>query len=235
MRELRMSATQRRRLRSECKASSDARIVRRAIALLELDRGGAVAEVAEQVGVTRQTVYNWVDAFMAEGRLRSRPTDDRRGRPLQWNELLERLVLWSLKQRPDDLGYASTLWTVPLLRLHLERCATIRLSDDTLRRRLHSLGYVWKRPRYILEPDPEREKKAPNLPKNSLAQDRHGGAGPRRDRPAAVSTSASWVGSKRNDDARGLERSQRSTRRLRSAEPTNRPSHPARELPAAGG
>ena len=159
MRELRMNTTQRRRLRSERKASSDARIVRRAIALLELDRGRAVSEVAEQVGVSRQTVYNWIDSFMAEGCLRSRPVDDGRGRLRQWNELTERLVLWSLEQRPDDLGFRSTLWTVPLLRLHIEQCAKVRLSEDTLRRRLHALGFVWKRPRYILEPDPEREKK----------------------------------------------------------------------------
>jgi hypothetical protein len=33
------------------------------------------------------------------------------------------------------------------------------LSDETIRRELQRLGYVWKRGRYELEPDPEEEKK----------------------------------------------------------------------------
>jgi hypothetical protein len=35
-----------------------------------------------------------------------------------------------------------------------------RPSRSTLRRRLHALGWRWKRPRYVfLTPDPERAKK----------------------------------------------------------------------------
>jgi hypothetical protein len=33
-----------------------------------------------------------------------------------------------------------------------------RCADDTLRRYLDELDESWKRPRYVLEPDPEREK-----------------------------------------------------------------------------
>src|SRR5207302_4773834 len=32
-------------------------------------------------------------------------------------------------------------------------------SDTTVRRQLHELGYVWKRPRYVLQPDPRRARK----------------------------------------------------------------------------
>ena len=49
--------------------------------------------------------------------------------------------------------------TVPLLQAHLQRCGGRRLSEDTIRRQLDRLGYVWKRFRYVLPPDPEREKK----------------------------------------------------------------------------
>jgi hypothetical protein len=35
----------------------------------------------------------------------------------------------------------------------------VQVSDTALREQLHRLGYVWKRPRYVLLPDPEREKK----------------------------------------------------------------------------
>ena len=60
---------------------------------------------------------------------------------------------------PQDLGYPHVSWTVPLLQEVLEIATEQWVSDDTLRRALDRLNYVWKRPRYDLDPDPEREKK----------------------------------------------------------------------------
>jgi hypothetical protein len=66
------------------------------------------------------------------------------------------------------LGYVGTGWTVPLLQQWLadERPGP-RLSAATLRRRLRERDYVWKRFRYVLRPDPQREKKTPHPPPNS--------------------------------------------------------------------
>jgi hypothetical protein len=47
-----------------------------------------------------------------------------------------------------------------LLQEVLEIATGVRVSEDTLRRALHRLDYVCKRPRYDLIPDPEREKNA---------------------------------------------------------------------------
>ena len=63
---------------------------------------------------------------------------------------------------PDQLGYLAVNWTVPLLQDHLERACSTRFSDDTIRRALHHLGYVWKRYRYVLDEDPDLEKKTPH-------------------------------------------------------------------------
>src|SRR5512143_2742357 len=96
--------------------------------------------------------------------------------------LLEALLAVS----PQDLGYPHVSWTVPLLREVLEIATEQRVSDDTLRRAVHRLDYVWKRPRYDLDPDPEREKKTPHSPANpgsSAAQCRVGSG---RNRPVAV-------------------------------------------------
>jgi len=74
-----------------------------------------------------------------------------------WSEALRLFLTWSLEQPPDALGYPSVVWTVPLLREHLATHMEGRVSDTTLREQLHRLGYVWKRPRYVLQPDPDRE------------------------------------------------------------------------------
>jgi transposase len=129
------------------------------MAVLALDEGEPVSEVAERLGVTRQAVYNWARAFEAGGGAAALEDHYRGGRPTVWTEELEAELLAALRRRPDRLGYPGPNWTIPLLRDYLERCGGRRLSVDTIRRRLRRLDYLWKRPRYVLPPDPEREKK----------------------------------------------------------------------------
>jgi transposase len=72
------------------------------------------------------------------------------------------LLLCLLERAPGEFGYPHGGWTLSLLREQLEQGTGQGVSEDTIRRELHRLGYAWKRPRYALEPDPEREKKTAN-------------------------------------------------------------------------
>jgi transposase len=156
-----LNSRQRQQLRAQARHGKDARIVRRAVALLELDQGRPIAQIAATLGVTRQTLYNWVARFEGEGGPSALQDRDGRGRPTVWTERVQWLLEWSMAQPPETLGYASVEWTTNLLRQHLARVA-VDVSDTTLREQLHRLGYVWKRPRYVLQSDPDREKKTPN-------------------------------------------------------------------------
>jgi transposase len=159
MHNFRLTPRLRQRLRVLAKTTRDARVVRRAVGLLELDGGMPVARVAATLGVTRQTLYNWVDRVVDGGGLVSLSDRDGRGRPSVWTKEVRQFLAWSLAQRPDTLGYWATGWTVPLLRGHLKKWMKVRMSDDTLRRELYRQRCAWKRPRHALDPDPEREKK----------------------------------------------------------------------------
>lgn len=158
MRTFRLTSAQRRRLRMVLRTARDAHVALRTVALLALDRGMRPAQVATSLGVTRQTVYNWADRFNAGG-VRALVDRPRRGRPSKLPLPVRRFLAWSLQQQADELGYPSVSWTVPLLREHLGRWAGVRVSAVTVRRTLHHLGYVWKRPRYVLQPDPDRTRK----------------------------------------------------------------------------
>lgn len=172
MRNFRLTSRQRRRrLRAELKGTSDARIVKRVLALLELDGGGSAASVAAHLGTTRQTLYNWVRRF-GEGGPRALRDRARRGRPSKLSAVMRRFVVWLLKQPPDAVGYAATGWTVPLLRQHLASHLGVHVSDETLRRALHREDHAWKRPRYVLRPDLDREKKTQNSPTNHATAQR---------------------------------------------------------------
>lgn len=181
---------QRRHLRRQLKAAEDARTYRRTLAVLELDRGRSAADIAAMLGVTRQSVHNWAATFARETDPAALADRHRSGRPPELFEQTECALRSLMPRSPQELGYPDTGWTVPLLQRELERGSDILPSDETVRRGLHRLGYVWKRPRYVLAPDPEREKKTPHPaahPRPAASQRR---AGRGRDRPAPAAAVA---------------------------------------------
>ena len=101
--------------------------------------------------------------------------DQRPGRPPRCTKEIEARLADLLAVSPDQLGYLAVNWTVPLLQDHFKHERGIHFSDDTLRRALHRLGYVWKRYRYVLDPDPELEKKTPDTaPASHVATSQRG-------------------------------------------------------------
>ena len=159
MTSVQLTAAQRRQLQGRLRAAEEASYYRRLLALLALDEGDSVADVAERLGVTRQSVYNWARLYEAEGTAAALQDRYGGGRPSVWTEEREALLVAALRQRPDQLGYPGPNWTIPLLQAYLERVGGLHVSEDTLRRQLRRLDYVWKRFRHRLPPDPEREKK----------------------------------------------------------------------------
>jgi transposase len=161
-----LTAKQRKQLECTLHRTCDARVYRRTLAILEVSRGLSVDEVAIMLGVSRQSVYNWMLQYnSAEGAasLEDRP---RSGRPRLLTEEWQAWLIDLMRQHPDARGYFANAWTVPLLEEELFHCTGQRIAADTIRRSLSQLGYVWKRSRYVLAPDPEHEKKTPYLPEN---------------------------------------------------------------------
>jgi transposase len=161
---LRLTAAQRRRLEQQLRATRDAGLYRRTLAILEAAGGRPIAEVARLLRISRRSVHYWVASF-EHSRDPTCLADHRGGNnPSLWTEDLRAALLASLERGPDRFGYQAVEWTVPLLREHLASCAGQRPSATSVRRQLHESGYVWKRPRYVLDPDPERDKKTADPP-----------------------------------------------------------------------
>src|SRR4051794_31650996 len=95
---------QRRQLRRQLDGSADARTYRRTLAVLELDRGRPAAEIAEMLGVTRQSIYNWAAAFAREPNPAVLGDLDRSGRPPVLARQAEGLLPSLMGQSPQDLG-----------------------------------------------------------------------------------------------------------------------------------
>lgn len=193
---IKLDGRQRRRLWRQLRTTRDVRLYRRTLAILELDRGRSAREVARSLGVEARTVYYWVEAYIRDHDPSSLCDAARSGRPGRWDERLERRLLEALDRSPQDLGYYSVEWTVPLLQEHLVPQGGGPLSDETIRRQLRRLGYVWKRSRYVLDPDPEFEKKTTDPASALPIASPQRRAGRRRDRPAALPAAAGGMGTK---------------------------------------
>jgi len=92
MSRLALDDRQRSRLQRQLKAASDARLYLSTLAVLELDRGRSAAEIAEMLGVTRQSVYNWAAAYAASGDPSALADLDRCGRPPRLTEGAQHLL-----------------------------------------------------------------------------------------------------------------------------------------------
>ena len=188
------SRAERERVRRAMQRTSDARLARRLLALLQVMEGQSVSSVARLMGFSRRALHLWLSTYRqhrSPAVLADRP---RSGRPPSLGRQQRQYLRGLLSRSPQKLGLWATEWTVPLLQHQLEQQFGQKVGDDTLRGVLHQLGYVWKRPRYVLTPDPEQEKKTLDTRHAGLLAASGDGAHRGRDGPSAVSTSARWLG-----------------------------------------
>src|SRR3954469_23297518 len=156
-----ISARHRRALQNQLDHAADARLLRRTLAVLEFDRGRSVAQIADMLRVSRQSVYNWVAEYLSHTDPQALADRPRGGRPRELGHEEAAFLQQVLERPPQFFGYPNATWTVPLLQDVLATGVGACFGETTVRRALERLDYVWKRPRYVLAPDPEREKKTP--------------------------------------------------------------------------
>jgi transposase len=155
-------------LRRIARSAEPSRVVRRALAILALNRGERVEHVARFLATTRQTVTNWRTAWQANPD-RSTSLFDREhpGRPPEWTEERQALLEGLLDRLPEQFGYRARSWTAQLLMHTIDQLSGWQPSERSIRMELKNLGYVYKRPRYELEPDPQFAKKSGTFDRNS--------------------------------------------------------------------
>jgi transposase len=131
---------------------------RRMQAVLLLAEGREAPEVAQVLGCSVSGVYYWAEAWREEG-VAGLVEGPHAGRPQRLAGTAAALLERLLGEDPQTHGYAATDWTVPLLRSALTQRG-YPVSERTLRRTVHRLGWRWKRPKYVLgRPDPAYEAK----------------------------------------------------------------------------
>ena len=128
-------------------------------ALRGVELGWTEAQVADLLGVSRETVCRWWSAY-ADGGVEALPRE-RSGRPLGSGRRLSdsqaRHIRDLLDQKsPEDLGIASPLWSRAAVRDLIRREFDIELAVRTVGEYLKRWGYTAKVPRrHARDQDPE--------------------------------------------------------------------------------
>lgn len=134
------------------KHSHDATTLRRAQALLWLNRGESVKLVATRLGVSRQVIYQWIALFRRETPvdLASRlAVGARSGRPRTVHGIIDPLIDNVIDNDPRTFDYSSTVWTAPLVT-YLADYHDVVASVPSVRLALARLKIRWKCPRHSL-------------------------------------------------------------------------------------
>ena len=165
---LRLSAKERKTCLATYRA---AKAARRAVVLLLLDQGRSYREIMAATlaspTLIRAVKKDW-EAGGVAGVLGARQ------QTVAVAFWLIEVVRWLLWKTPRDFGFFRTRWSCALLALVLWERQQIRLSPETVRRGLHRMAFVWRRPRPVVGPrDPCRAAKLRGIQRLVASLPRH--------------------------------------------------------------
>lgn len=112
----------------------------RLVVALNHKHGLTQTEIAEQYGVARKTVYNWLT------RIDSRPLgeairdDERPGRPPKLTPKEQEQFVQVLQKPPSAAGYGAEYWTPPLVRRLVSEEFGVEYSLPHIRRLMRDAG-----------------------------------------------------------------------------------------------
>jgi transposase len=105
----------------------------------------AVSLVADVFGTDRRTIQRWLKRYRLEGKngLYRKPGS---GRPRILEALTEAELRSVILQPACNFGYETDLWSIKRVQVILEDSYEIRLSKDTVWRRLREAGLTYQKP-----------------------------------------------------------------------------------------
>jgi transposase len=119
-------------------------------------RGASQAEVARELGVSRQTASRWYAAWRSGG-LRALRAPARQGHPARLRTGQLKRIERALLQGAEAHGFDNDLWTLARVALVIQRLTGQRYHPGHVWRLLRGMGWTPQRPtRRALERDENR-------------------------------------------------------------------------------
>jgi transposase len=119
-------------------------------------RGASQAQVAGELGVSRQTASRWYAAWRSGG-LRALRAPARQGHPARLTPAQLRRVERALLRGAQAHGFDNDLWTLARVAVVIERLTGVRYHPGHVWRILRAMGWTPQRPtRRAVERDEDR-------------------------------------------------------------------------------
>jgi transposase len=143
------------------KVYRSARVARRALVLLLLADGHSYRQIGAATFASPTLIATIKKDLQTGGLGRALRADRRDVSVAYW---LIVVIRWLVSFTPRDFGFFRSRWSCELLALLLREQEGIRLSPETVRRGMHRMEFVWRRPRPVVGPrDPEHSQKLQQL------------------------------------------------------------------------
>jgi transposase len=110
-----------------------------------LSNGTHPAEVARQVGVSRQSVMRWERVLKVNG-AQGLERVDAPGRPRRLSEAQLKELAKVLKAGSLAAGYATEMWTLPRIGTLIQERFGVKLAQSSVWRTLQKMGWSPQRP-----------------------------------------------------------------------------------------
>lgn len=107
--------------------------------------GKRCTDIAEAVGVARQTVYTW-KALLDEGGLDALRAVPDPGRPARLSDMQLAQIRAALLQSPTEHGFGTELWTLKRVGVVIQRLHGVHFGQTQVWRILGALGFSPQRP-----------------------------------------------------------------------------------------
>ena len=126
----------------------DLKAIKRISALLLLGDDQSVQTVAQRLGVCKQTIYNWVRAFLLR-RWASLRAHKSSGRPAKLKQAQKQRLGELIDAGPEAAGYDTGCWNSALIQDLIWREFGCLYNVHYLSELLRSLGYSYQKARYV--------------------------------------------------------------------------------------
>jgi putative transposase len=155
---VRLSADERNVLLQEIRRGTDPERRLRAHLLVLLSDGWEWNVIVNVLFTSTSTINRWRRRYLAGGVMAVLESARPRRAPWRWWTML--VIQWVTLQSPRDFGFYRSRWTCGTVVTLLAEDYDVRVSRETVRRRLHADNLVWRRPRPVLGlQDPQRAVK----------------------------------------------------------------------------
>ncbi len=122
----------------------------RAQMVLLSSQGYLVEEIAQITHHSDDTVRRWLHRFQSHG-CAGLHEEPRSGRPPTITQAVEQLLRQWAQLSPRECGIHRPTWTMAKLAQFVERRVGVRVTPECLRRHLHRLDFVCRRPTWTVK------------------------------------------------------------------------------------